>query len=186
MSRRLQRETAVFILASLVSFSLQKASADVISPQITDKGEIYSEEAPNTSFYGTGIAGRETEASVLRFEGDRMIHDGDLDNALVKLGKSVQLDPGSPEGHFLLAKAMTGKVRRTVRHGQKVDAYLLRRCIKEWKLLYLHDADMSQQYEARNELFSMSRLLKRLQKKGSLLESAPPDDSQVAETDSMH
>ena len=65
------------IAATLVSFVVipaylfAPANADSISPGIRDSGRSYSDELPNTEWYGTGIGGIATEASVLRFEAEQ-------------------------------------------------------------------------------------------------------------------
>lgn len=84
-----------------------QAWSDAISPSIKETSQTYSNEKPDRAFYGTGIAGRMSEASALRFRGEQETQDGDIDLALRQLGKAVQLDPGDPTGHLLYARALS-------------------------------------------------------------------------------
>jgi hypothetical protein len=140
------------VLASqhfLLSGVFVAASADTISPHITSGGKVYSEERPNKEFFGSGMSGRLSEASHLRFTGEQALDDGDLPAALKSLSKAVQLDPGDPTGHVMYARAMTAKINRTLKKGEKVDFDLLDDCIAEWKLIWRHDVDSSEQAEAK-------------------------------------
>lgn len=140
------------------------ALADTISPRVNDDGAVYSTEAPNSSFFGTGISGRMNEASTLRFSGEQDLADLKYDDAIRKLGKAVQLDPGDTEGHMHYARAMTAKISRMVKKGEPVDPELLDRCRAEWKMLARHDADMLNQYEAGMSLRRVNRIAKAIKK----------------------
>ncbi len=158
-----------FLFAS--SGFLSPAQADTISPNITSGGKVYSEERPNKEFFGTGMSGRLSEASHLRFSGEQALDDGDLPVALKRLSKAVQLDPGDPTGHFIYARAMTAKINRDLRKGQNLDPELLSDCIEEWKLIARHDADTSEQMEAKvqaRRLARIGKLMNPQQKQGVL------------------
>ncbi len=159
-----RRQSLVLILSavSIYSISSGAAGADVISPRVGDRGRVYSNERPNTSMYGTGMSGRMSEASVLRFEGEQELDSDNIDEAIRKLGKSVQLDPGFPLGHVLYARAITKKFYD---NQDKVDEVLLRRCIDEWKLVWHHDVDQVEQAEAKSEARKLMRLARALDKK---------------------
>ena len=95
---------------TLLSLSFNTpAIADAISPNIENGDKVYSTEKPNAAYFGTGVAGRLSEASRLRFEGEHYTINGDFDRALSRLRKAVELDPGDPQGHLLLSRAMTKK-----------------------------------------------------------------------------
>lgn len=176
--------TFSLLLASQQFFAsgcFSTAHADTISPNITSGGKVYSEERPNKEFFGSGMSGRLSEASYLRFSGEQALDDGDLDVALKKLSKAVQLDSGDPGGHLLYARAMTGKINRTLRKHEDVDQELLMDCIDEWKLIWRHDADTSEQAEAKAQarrLVQIAKLL-NLQQQG-LLQSK--DEAKLAGT----
>jgi predicted Zn-dependent protease len=138
------------------------ACADAISPNITSGGRVYSEEKPNKAFFGTGMSGRLSEASYLRFMGEQALDDGDVPAALQKLSKAVQLDAGDPTGHMLFARAMTMKINRSLRKGEDVDRELLDDCIAEWKLIARHDADTSEQAEAKAQCRRLTKVAKLL------------------------
>ncbi len=144
----------------LLSGIFEAASADTISPHITSGGKVYSEEKPNREFFGTGMSGRLSEASHLRFTGEQALDDGDLSLALKKLSKAVQLDPGDPTGHLMYARAMTSKINRALKKGQEVDSELMSDCIEEWKLIWRHDADTSEQAEAKAQWRRLARIAK--------------------------
>lgn len=144
----------------LLSGIFAAASADTISPNITSGGKVYSEERPNKEFFGSGMSGRLSEASHLRFTGEQALDDGDLPLALKKLSKAVQLDPGDPTGHVMYARAMTTKINRTLKKGEKVDADLLDDCIAEWKLIWRHDVDSSEQAEAKAQARRLVQIAK--------------------------
>ena len=151
------------VLAShqlLLSGIFVAASADTISPNITSGGKVYSEERPNREFFGSGMSGRLSEASHLRFSGEQALDDGDLPLALKKLSKAVQLDPGDPTGHLMYARAMTSKINRALKKGEAVDAELLTDCIDEWKLIWRHDVDSSEQAEAKAQGRRLARIAK--------------------------
>jgi predicted Zn-dependent protease len=165
-TQKLKRTIALsLVLAShqfLLSGIFDAASADTISPHITSGGKVYSEEKPNREFFGSGMSGRLSEASHLRFTGEQALDDGDLNTALKKLSKAVQLDPGDPTGHLMYARAMTSKINRALKRGEEIDADLMSDCIDEWKLIWRHDADTSEQAEAKAQgrrLLRISKLM---------------------------
>lgn len=141
---------------------IDAAHADTISPNITSGGRVYSEEKPDRAFFGTGMSGRLSEASYLRFMGEQALDDGDVSTALKKLSKAVQLDAGDPTGHMLFARAMTMKINRTIRKGEDVDRELLDDCIAEWRLIARHDADTSEQAEAKVQYRRLTKIAKLL------------------------
>lgn len=150
------------VLAGLSILSAQTAIADVLSPSIKERqGKKYSIEKPRSSYYGSGQAGRMTEASELRIEVAGMLDDGEFLAAIPKAKKAVQLDPGYPEGHILLARALTSKF-----YQQKgvVDEKLLAECLNEWQLIRYHDADLSEQMEAGSQAKRLLKIAKMLEK----------------------
>lgn len=150
--------------------------ADTISPHINDDGTVYSTERPNSSFFGTGISGRMNEASTLRFSGEQDLADLKYDDAIRKLAKAIQLDPGDPEGHMQYARAMTAKILKSIKGGnQNVDVDLIDRCRAEWKMLARHDADMLNQYEAGTNLRRMNKLAKAMKKAEKIARSQRPE-----------
>jgi len=136
--------------------------ADAISPSIKETDQQYSSEKPDRAFYGTGIAGRMSEASALRFRGEQETQDGDIDLAIRQLAKAVQLDQGDPEGHLLYARALSKKIHI----GKNVSPQQVQDAIAEWKLLWHHDADHGEQFEARGETKKLIKLAKQLDKRG--------------------
>ncbi|HEY9790767.1 MAG TPA: tetratricopeptide repeat protein [Candidatus Obscuribacterales bacterium] len=143
--------------------------ADAISPAIKPTGKVYSKEKPDVSMYGTGVGGRYMEASMLRFEIDRHLQDGEYDKAIQKSRKACQLDPGDPETHMLLAKALTQKLEQTK---GKIDEKLLVEAMGEWRLLWLHNADQSEQLEAKLNFMRMKLVARGLAKQHQLEEKA--------------
>jgi len=178
-SRKLKRVGKLLAL-SLVLASTQwlpfdadtsnAAKADTISPNITSGGKVYSEEKPNKAFFGSGMSGRLSEASYLRFMGEQALDDGDVSAALKRLSKAVQLDAGDPTGHTLYARAMTMKINRSLKKGEDIDSELLDNCIAEWRLIARHDADTSEQAEAKIQGRRLTRIAKliKLQQEGKL------------------
>lgn len=154
----------VTALATTSAFALP-VYADAISPEIKDKGNVYSKEKANRSYYGTGIAGRAMEAMELRFEVERMIQDGEFEEAIPKAKKACQLDPGDPQCHLLLARALTKKFY--TKEGP-IDEKLLRECLAEWIMLWHHDADQGEQLEAKLEARKMIKIAKALDKRKRL------------------
>lgn len=146
----------------LLSGSSIPVSADAISPHITSGGKVYSEERPNKEFFGSGMSGRLSEASHLRFTGEQAYDDGDLPQALKKLGKAVQLDPGDPTGHFMYARAMTAKINSDLKKNLPLDQEMMSDCIEEWKLIARHDADISEQSEAKAQWRRLARIAKMM------------------------
>jgi tetratricopeptide (TPR) repeat protein len=147
-------------LACLFSLAGFPALADAISPAITGDGKQYSKDVANSAFFGTGISGRFTEASQLRFDGEQETATANYDVAVKKLNKAVQLDPADPTGHLLLARALTAKVRSS----RVPDPEALTQAISEWKLIWHHDADLLEQVEGRREAQSLTRMAKALAK----------------------
>jgi hypothetical protein len=151
----------VMLMLTTGSFAMP-VYADAISPQIKDKGKTYSKEKADTQYYGTGVGGRANEAMMLRFEVERMLQDGEWEEALPKAKKACQLDPGDPECHLLLARALTKKFY--TKEGP-IDEKLLRECLAEWLMLWHHDSDQFEQVEAKIEARRMLRIAKILDKK---------------------
>jgi hypothetical protein len=175
MTERTHRCLSGLIAFFATIFSACPAQADAISPQITDGGRDYSLEAPNSSFYGAGVAGRLAEASALRFQGEQDTVNGAYDDALPKLAKAVQLDATFPEGHLLYARALTGKIKSCK---EAPDQRMLDLAIHEWKLIWHHDADFGDQLEARRQAQSLTRLARALAKTNK---NAPSPQQQVAQ-----
>ena len=146
---------AAFCLSSAVAW------ADAISPSIKDDGSIYSEAEPDSSLYGTGPGAELTEASALRFSGSQKLRQRKYDDAIGMFLKAVQFDPGDPESHILLARAMTAKIL----HSKKLpEGKTLKEAIDEWKLIWHHDADQSEQLEAKSQAKLLQRLAKAMEK----------------------
>ena len=137
-----------FSLTVAIVVPVQSALADAISPNIQNGDKVYSTEKPNAAYFGTGVAGRLSEASRLRFEGEHYTINGEFDTAIRQLKKAVELDPGYPEGHVLLARAMTKKIKKS----DVLDKKLFKECRAEWSLIDKHDADHTHQFEARRNL----------------------------------
>jgi hypothetical protein len=136
------------------------AHADAISPSIKETSANYSDEKPNSTFYGTGIAGRMSEASALRFQGEQDTHEGTYDSAIRKLAKAVQLDPGDPSGHLLYARALSAKIK-----SGKVTEKELDTALREWRLLWHHDSDQNEQFEAHMEARHLGKVAKALERR---------------------
>ncbi|HEY9730541.1 MAG TPA: hypothetical protein V6C89_01430 [Drouetiella sp.] len=171
--KMIEERTLRTALATGVFFLFQSAAlADAISPAIKGDGRLYSKDAANTAYFGTGISGRLTEASNLRFEGEQETAAANHDVAIKKLQKAVQLDPADPTGHLLLARALSAKVRSSARPDEKVIA----QAIEEWKLIWHHDADLLEQVEGRRETHSLQKLAKAVAK----YNQEHPPQSQVA------
>jgi hypothetical protein len=151
------------LLLGLAFLSTNSVWADSISPGIRDDGQSYSEEKANSSFYGDGEAGRLSEASALRFQGQQSIHDGKLDLAIKQLAKAVQFEPGDPQGHILYARAISAKIDKS---GSAPSLVMVNRAIDEWKLIWHHDADCFDQTEAKSQAKRLTRLAKVLLKQG--------------------
>lgn len=134
--------------------------ADAISPSIGKEDETYSNEPSNVAFFGKGVSGRMSEASYLRFAGEQGLLEGKFKEAYHSLSKAVQLDPGDPTGHVMLARAMTGMLRK--QSMETLDRDLLTRTIKEWKLIQRHDADVSEQFEAAANLRKLAKVVKAM------------------------
>lgn len=151
----------VMLMLTTGSFAMP-VYADAISPQIKDTGKSYSKARPDATYYGTGVGGRANEAMMLRFEVERMLQDGEFEAAIPKAKKACQFDPGDPQCHLLLARAMTRKFYTTE---GPIDEKLLRECLAEWQLLWHHDSDQFEQVEAKLEARRMMRIAKILDKK---------------------
>lgn len=145
------RFTTILALTSILfapNFG-HSASADNISPRITKHEDVvYSVEQPNREIYGTGIASRATEASILRLEAERDLQAGKAHDAVRKARKAAQFDPNEADSHLLLARALTACVKAD---GFK-DKQLYDDCVREWRLLRWHDANSSNQDEAGRNL----------------------------------
>ena len=155
----------------LVIAQAPASMADSISPGIRDDGQTYSEDPPNSSFYGDGEAGRLSEASALRFQGQQSIRSAKLDLAIRQLAKAVQHEPDDPQGHLLYARAISAKIYKSDAAPSLV---LVNKAIDEWKLIWRHDADSFDQSEARKECKKMTRLAKVLLKQGIQENNAAP------------
>lgn len=160
MQSKISFTNTTVLLAGLL-FSAPAVFADSISPAIKDQGKKYSYEKPLVHFYGTGQSGRMSEASDLRFEVESLLDDGEFLAAIPKAKKAVQLDPGYPQGHVLLARALTAKFYQ--QKGQ-VDEKLLAECLREWQLIRYHDADLSDQMEAGGQAKRLLKIAKMLEK----------------------
>lgn len=160
----MNNKNQLLVVLALATTSLQTIPvyADAISPRIKNQGNVYSKEPADTGFYGTGVGGRAVEAMNLRFEVERLLEDGEIDQAVAKGKKACQLDPGDPTCHVLLARALTRKFYATE---GPVDEKLLKECLAEWKLIWFHDSDQWEQMEAKQEAKRMMRIAKNLQKK---------------------
>lgn len=183
--RRPGRKThfCALVAGILLVTAVAPANADYISPKIHDKGHLYSTEKARSEFFGTGVAGRMSEASHLRFETESALQERDFEKAVKTAKKAVQLDPGFPEGHLLLARALTGKFYML--EGE-IDEKLLHDAIREWKMIRYHDADISEQWEAKTQLKKLSHVSKALekdrQKKKKLQEEQLARGAQLAKT----
>lgn len=156
-------KTKVMAISLLAfQFSPLPAIADAISPRIKSDSKKYSTERPDSSFYGTGPAGRMTEASVLRFQAEKELADGNIEDALRVSSKAVQLDPADPGSHLLYARALTAKFYA---NEDTIDEKMLAKCYEEWMLIYRHDADQEEQQEARVQAKRLAKIAKGLAKK---------------------
>lgn len=167
------------LLLPVVLAALQTpAMADAISPNIDRDEEVYSHEAPNAAFFGKGVSGRMSEASYLRFTAEHALLERRYKDAHRAISKAVQLDPGDPTGHVMLARSLSGMLR--TRAGA-VDEELLARTIKEWKLISLHDADLTEQFEARANLKKLNKLAKSLKQQKMQLAKEEAQKALVAD-----
>jgi len=164
-----KRALKAVLATGLLFLSHIPAIADAISPAITGDGKQYSKDLANSAYFGSGISGRLTEASTLRFEGEQETASGNHDVAIKKLRKAVQLDPADPTGHILYARALSAKVRSS----QSPDPSLIAQAIEEWKLIWHHDADLLEQVEGRRESRALSKLAKSVSSKKMLAQTNP-------------
>lgn len=177
-SAQMKKNNFAFLVGSLIISSCQSAFADAISPGITSTDKVYSEEKPDRAYFGTGMAGRMTEASHLRFFGEQHLTDGNYDEAIKALNKAVQLDEGYPLGHVMLAKAKTEKLKSlTKKDVRNFDPELFSDCMKEWTLILRHDADYLEQVEAKTNL----RALRRIHRAYQEMKEAEENAKEVAE-----
>ncbi len=156
------RSLLVLPLLTLSLLAKQPALADLISPHITAADEFEEPVSPNTDYYGSGVGGRAAEASTLRFEGERLADDGHYEEAIKKLSKAVQLDPGDGTTHVLYARAMSGRLKNQVRTTGSIKQEDLMAVLREWKMILRHDADAIDQSEAKAELRTLAKVQKRL------------------------
>lgn len=156
-----ERKLIFLTLVTAVVANTVPAYGDAISPRINNGGHTYSKETPNVSFYGNGISGRLSEASALRFEGERDTQDGNFDSACKKLSKAVQLDPADPSSHLLLARAL--QANAGTKNADKALA-MYQKAILEWRLIWHHDADPLEQIEAKWQVRKLSHLCKKIEK----------------------
>jgi hypothetical protein len=151
-------QLALLVLSITVSSS---ALADSISPYVTGEPNGYSSESPDTANFGNGTGSRQAEASYLRFVGGQDIENGRFDSAIHRLGKALLLDSEDPESHLLYARAMTGKILKDPDH---IDRATLDKTIHEWRMLWHHDADLQEQFEARRQALKLTKIAKQLDK----------------------
>lgn len=177
-SAQMKKNSFAYLFGALLICNSQSAIADAISPGITSTDKVYSQEKPDKAYFGTGMAGRMTEASHLRFFGEQHLTDGNYDEAIKALNKAVQLDEGYPLGHVMLAKAKTEKLKSlTKKDVRNFDQELFSDCMKEWTLILRHDADYLEQVEAKTNL----RALKRIQRAYQEMKEAEEKAKEVAE-----
>lgn len=146
--------------------------ADAISPNIDREEEVYSHEAPNAAFFGKGASGRMTEASYLRFTAEQALLERRYKDAYRATSKAVQLDPGDPTGHVMLARSLSGMLRTK---SGAIDEELLARTIKEWRLIAMHDVDLTEQLEAKGNLKKLNKLAKAIKQQKMQLAKANPE-----------
>lgn len=151
---------AGLLMSALVSVASTNSAAlaDAISPNINDVGKVYSTEKPDSAYFGSGTASKLSEASALRFKADRLSSEGEIDQAIKVLAKAVQFDPEDPSGHIMLARAMTQKLRSN--KSKPIDWELYGQCMDEWNLIAKHDADHTEQLEARTAISALKRMAK--------------------------
>ncbi len=169
------------ILSITLAIACPLALADVTSPQIKDKGKKYTTEKADSGWYGTSSSARLVEASELRIHVENMLANGEWEKAIPKAKKAVQLDPGDPQGHIYLARALTMKFYQT--KGEP-DEKLLQECMLEWDLIRRHDADPSEQWEAGTEVKKLVKIAKAIEKDKIRREKEKLErgDSQVADS----
>jgi len=158
MANKLTFALALYVVPALL-LTAKPAAADLVSPHYEDRDAIYSKEPLNSSFFGTGVSGRMNEASMLRFEAEQALMERKFGDAMRKAGKALQLDPGDPSTHLLYARSLTGKLYS---NRGSIDEPLLRECIAEWKLIWRHSTDYSEQQEARRNAKVLIKIDKEL------------------------
>lgn len=172
-SAPMKKNKLVFVILAIAASNTQFALADAISPGITSTDKVYSEEKPDKAYFGTGMAGRMSEASHLRFFGEQHLTDGNYDEAIKTLNKAVQLDEGFPLGHVMLAKAKTEKLKSlTKKDVRNFDQSLYGDCVKEWTLILRHDADYLEQVEAKTNLRALKKIARAYQEMKEAEENA--------------
>ena len=156
------QKTALLALLMVVNttITIESALADSISPHVDGNGQQYSGEPVNAAFFGTGPAAYLTEASQLRFQGAEDIRNGKPEQAMRKLAKAVQLDPGDPNGHLLYARALSAKIKISPADASSLP--LVYKALDEWKMLWHHDADSFEQSEAKGEAKRLNRIAKAI------------------------
>lgn len=152
-------------LTAWALFSAATAGADPVSPGVRDRGKVYSKEPADTSTYGNGPGGRAMEAMMLRFDVERLMQDGNIEAALPKAYKAVQLDPADPTTRMMLVRLLT---RKFYSKKGPVDEKLMLECMSEWKVLWHHDADQTDQAEAKYEYLRMAQIERALDRQHEL------------------
>ncbi|MBK7748765.1 MAG: hypothetical protein IPP57_21355 [Candidatus Obscuribacter sp.] len=160
------------IIALLGAILPLPVMADAISPNIDREEEVYSHEAPNAAFFGKGASGRMTEASYLRFTAEQSLLERRYKDAYRATSKAVQLDPGDPTGHVMLARSLSGMLRTK---SGAIDEDLLNRTIKEWRLIAMHDVDLTEQLEAKANLKKLNKIAKAIKQQKMQLAKAKAD-----------
>jgi hypothetical protein len=156
------------------------AIADSISPHVDGNNTQYSGEPVNAAFFGTGPAAYLTEASQLRFQGAEDTRNGKPEQAMRKLAKAVQLDPGDPDGHLLYARALTAKIKASPADASTLP--LVYKALDEWKMLWHHDADSFEQTEAKNEAKRMTKIAKAIIKQEHVNHGISQEEALAAAT----
>ena len=173
----IQPKLMMAALAMLIaSMSTPFAFADVTSPMVKDRGRKYTEEKPQTTYYGSGAAGRMTEASELRYHAESLLSAGEWEKAIPIIKRAVQFDAGDPSGHLILARALTQKFYHTK---GAIDEKLLTEALREWQLIRYHDADPTEQWEAGMAAKKLIRVAKALEKQK--IEQQKLDDAKLLE-----
>lgn len=157
---KMQKVFSIGLAIFISALSAECVLADAISPHVDGSNIQYSGEPVNAAFFGTGPAAYLTEASQLRFQGAEDTRSGKPEQALRKLSKAVQLDPGDPEGHLLYARALSAKIKASPNDASTLP--LVYKALDEWKMLWHHDADQFDQTEAKNEARRLNKIAKSI------------------------